>query len=402
MWCLTMRCECGCEIKEYWRFCKECGKPVSREEKKISGKEEGVMVSLKEVEYEEKPIVIPSVREGGREPFSSNGGRTLFFVLDKEQDFIFDFKKHLDAFKTAMLPMLDEYYVKTDLQDMEKNKPYGKTELLGHERIFSYQKKWGTQEYVLRIIFNLMHGKFSYYQTKTIKMRKPSLDVAKKIPLLFSDEELTELPLRHFFFNVGYEGTVYFTGRRFLLLAETTVGDSSEVEKNALKVVLSYWIKPDFSSLFSFLSISGFLVNLIPSGDDERFSEMYNASESMWKKPISEWEKASNHFSDGLEFSAFIVKGKSFENPGLGKLGTFINPVFSGKATLSLRGTLFFVYPKKEEYWGRLLEECVHKARPTDVCDLVAMHGFAREMELKRAASHVGYPVPLEKFKHEV
>jgi hypothetical protein len=397
-----MRCTCGSEIKEFWKFCKECGRSIEREEKIDTALPREEISSKVEKEREEihEPISIASMREEGRAPYSTNGKQHLFFLVDREQDYIFDFRKHLELFKTMMPPMLDEYYVKTDMSEMEKSKPYGKTELLGHERILSYEKKWGAQEYMLRILFNLIYGRFSYYGTKTIKMKKPTLEVIKKIPLLFSDEELTELPLKNFFFNIEYEGKVYFTGRRFLLIADTAVGES--VEKNTLKVVLSYWIKPDFATLFPHLSVSGFLVNLISPGDDERFSNVWSASESMWKKPLSEWEKESSFLAHGLEATIHIVKGKSFENPGTGKVGAFINPLFYGKIQIALRGNLFFVYPKKEEHLGALLSECVSKARSTDVCDLVAMASFAREVELKRAASQLGHPIPLEKFKHEV
>lgn len=395
-----MRCECGSEMKESWKFCKECGRPVER--KIDDALPRGEVLSDVKGEREEvrEALSIPASREGGREPHSTGGSRHLYFVVDKEQDYIFDFRKHLEPLKTTLPPMLDEYYVKTDISDIEKGKPYGKTELLGHERILSYEKKWGAQEYMLRILFNLIHGRFSYYGAKTIKMRKPTLEVIKKIPLLFSDEELTELPLKNFFFNIEYEGKVYFTGRRFLLIADTAVGES--VEKNTLKVVLSYWIRPDFTTLFSHLSVSGFLVNLLSPGDDERFSGIWSASEGMWKKPLSQWEKESSFLVHSLEVCIHTVKGKSFENPGTGKIGAFLNPLFYGKSQIAIRGNLFFVYPKKEEHLGTLLSECVSKARPTDVCDLVAMASFAREIELKRAASQIGHPIPLERFKHEV
>jgi hypothetical protein len=397
-----MNCECGTEIKKSWKFCKECGSSIETKVKTDAALPREEISSKVEKEREEphEILSIPSMREGGRAPSSTDGTRHLFFIVDGEQDYIFDFRKHLELFKTTLPPMLDEYYMKMDMSDIEKSKPYGKTELLGHERILSYEKKWGAQEYMLRILFNLIYGRFSYYGTKTIKMKKPTLEVVKKIPLLFSDEELTELPLKNFFFNIEYEGKVYFTGRRFLLIADTAVGES--VEKNTLKVVLSYWIKPDFATLFSHLSVSGFLMNLISPGDDERFSDIWSASEGMWKKPLSEWEKESSFLAHGLEISIQMVKGKSFENPGTGKVGAFINPLFYGKNQITLRGNLFFVYPKKEEYLGALLSECVSKARPTDVCDLVAMASFAREVELKRAASQIGHPIPLEKFKHEV
>ncbi len=121
---------------------------------------------------------------------------------------------------------------------------------------------WDTKIYVDAVSGSLLNGGFSYF-TYLDAVHEESVEgaVRKRTPILLRDEQLdTVAQIKVEWGGWGTTwGLLYFTGRRFILDAEKArFPDAPEGAVPSLPLT-SFWIKPDFSDLFSLLDVSFFL-----------------------------------------------------------------------------------------------------------------------------------------------
>ena len=132
--------------------------------------------------------------------------------------------------------------------------------------------EWNPKIYIKDIANAIMYGGFSYFryagetlrsevEIGTFLKERKTVEIREKAPVLLKDERLEKVGTVKQLYEIGgwKAGTLYFTGRRFIfdVQAFEIVTDREEVTPTL--TMGSIWIKPDFSSILSFLGLSGFL-----------------------------------------------------------------------------------------------------------------------------------------------
>jgi hypothetical protein len=220
-------------------------------------------------------------------------------------------------------------------------------------------KKWDAEKYLNNVFQSIVAGGFSYFTyghiveeselvTGIILKSKEKMDVRQKTPLLLDGETLDFLgDVRRNGIFGEYGGTtfgpMYFTGRRFILDTlefETETHLGHEIEYSL--PMTSYWIKPDFTNLFSKIGLNYF-------------------------------------FKDG------IIRKKRYDDlqfgiKGIEKPGFFADKALACGYNLTGEDEMFFDYFKQHiinldekslEEFSDIMDSLIEKSIVTDVCSLV-------------------------------
>lgn len=198
------------------------------------------------------------------------------------------------------------------------------------------------------------------------------VELREKYPLLFDDEKLIPIDLTEYKEIIGrgeykstyeFSGIWYFTGRRFIFIAYSgrVKGAGAEGFGPLNLPMISFWIKPDLRPLFKLFNVNYIC---IPQ-NRKRFT-----------------------YIDFINVDLPRIGGNIF-----GKMMSLtLNVFYQSNLISSLQSLNLPILKEDERYLLSMIENYIHKAKPTDIFNLIAMEEFAKNNNLYTAIRFHGKP----------
>jgi hypothetical protein len=345
------------------------------------------------------------------------GEREVWLYLFEEEatTVSFDFTDHIQQFATGLPAIPWEEGAREYARSLRKSDDDTWT----YDLPYAEPEAWSPVGYLLRVLYQLTHGRISYFIDAETRQRKGgSYAFAATVPAMQIDQQRFEV--RHpitlgeerFLFEwvtvidtrlAMAQGGLYFTPCRALFAADQA-WVARDSERRVPLPFLSYWTSVDFSNLLSALGEDG-----IPLLVETKRGYLPNRlAPRMWYEAPEAWPEADNLKRIAItswETDLIIVEG-SKRGDGVHLPGRDQDWMYLGYRVTKEDGRQeyvamipHFVVPSSKD--NRKGIENSHKYLKSqtvavDALDLVGLSRIAKENRLRHSADPVSWPAALD------